>query len=223
MNSGRATGHTFEFGKSIASSASGVDSMRNALPRIVDNQTRRAALDELRKREQAATPELDAIAAQRRRLPMVELPDDTLIGADGPIRLVDVFRVATARRSFTVWACRLALVGVSTQDREARSWFCRLRRRPTCRRRPGCSGSRRRIPRGRSRRKWWPLLRPARRRPPHVSSSRSRPRHHVQRPNPAYPLDGPRDDGLCCRHGGCVDRDGYLADLPAQNLPLCSS
>jgi predicted dithiol-disulfide oxidoreductase (DUF899 family) len=65
--------------------------MSNALPPIVDRQTWRAALDELRKREKAATRELDAIAAQRRRLPMVELPDYTLIGADGPIRLVDVF------------------------------------------------------------------------------------------------------------------------------------
>ena len=43
-------------------------------PPVVDPQTWRAALDELRKREKAATRELDAIAAQRRRLPMVELP-----------------------------------------------------------------------------------------------------------------------------------------------------
>ena len=50
-----------------------------------------AALAELRGREKAATRELDAIAAARRRLPMVELPDYTLEGADGPIRLVDVF------------------------------------------------------------------------------------------------------------------------------------
>ncbi len=49
--------------------------MSNALPPIVDDQTWRAKLDELRKREKAATRELDAIAAQRRRLPMVELPD----------------------------------------------------------------------------------------------------------------------------------------------------
>ena len=62
-----------------------------ALPPIVDYQTWRAKLDELRTREKAATRELDAIAAQRRRLPMVELPAYTLIGADGPIRLVDVF------------------------------------------------------------------------------------------------------------------------------------
>ena len=65
--------------------------MSNALPPIVDGQTWRAALDDLRKREKAATRELDAIAAQRRRLPMVELPNYTLIGADGPIRLADVF------------------------------------------------------------------------------------------------------------------------------------
>src|SRR6201998_273200 len=62
-----------------------------ALPPIVDHPTWRATLDELRKREKAATRELDAIAAQRRRLPMVELPDYTLIGTDGPVRLVDVF------------------------------------------------------------------------------------------------------------------------------------
>ncbi|MGD1111047.1 MAG: DUF899 family protein, partial [Mycobacterium sp.] len=65
--------------------------MSNALPPIVDHQTWRAALDDLRKREKAATRELDAIAAQRRRLPMVEIPDYTLIGVDGRIRLIDVF------------------------------------------------------------------------------------------------------------------------------------
>ena len=65
--------------------------MSNALPPIVDHTTWRAKLDELRKREKAATRELDAIAAQRRRLPMVELPGYVLIGADGPVRLVDVF------------------------------------------------------------------------------------------------------------------------------------
>ncbi|HYD09447.1 MAG TPA: DUF899 family protein, partial [Acidimicrobiales bacterium] len=48
-------------------------------------------LAELRKREKAATRELDAIAAQRRRLPMVELPDYVLDGEDGPVRLADVF------------------------------------------------------------------------------------------------------------------------------------
>jgi predicted dithiol-disulfide oxidoreductase (DUF899 family) len=62
-----------------------------ALPPVVDQDTWRAALDDLRVREKAATRELDAIAAQRRRLPMVEMPDYTLIGKDGPVRLADVF------------------------------------------------------------------------------------------------------------------------------------
>ncbi|GAA5202619.1 DUF899 domain-containing protein [Microbacterium jejuense] len=63
----------------------------NALPPVVDAEAWRRELAELRVREKAATRELDAIAAQRRRLPMVELPDYTLVGKDGPIRLVDVF------------------------------------------------------------------------------------------------------------------------------------
>lgn len=62
-----------------------------AKPEVVDAQTWRSALDELRQREKAATRELDAIAAARRRLPMVEMDDYVLTGADGPIRLVDVF------------------------------------------------------------------------------------------------------------------------------------
>jgi predicted dithiol-disulfide oxidoreductase (DUF899 family) len=49
-----------------------------AQPPVVDQQTWQTALDDLRKREKAATRELDAIAAQRRRLPMVELPDYTI-------------------------------------------------------------------------------------------------------------------------------------------------
>ena len=62
-----------------------------ALPPVVDAETWRRELAALRAREKAATRELDAIAAQRRRLPMVELPDYRLEGEDGPVRLVDVF------------------------------------------------------------------------------------------------------------------------------------
>jgi predicted dithiol-disulfide oxidoreductase (DUF899 family) len=61
------------------------------LPPVADHETWRKELDELRAREKAATRELDAIAAQRRRLPMVQLPDYTLVGAEGPVRLADVF------------------------------------------------------------------------------------------------------------------------------------
>ncbi|GGF28493.1 DUF899 domain-containing protein [Williamsia phyllosphaerae] len=62
-----------------------------ALPPVVEPAAWRTELDELRRREKAATRELDAIAAQRRRLPMVEVGDHTLVGADGPVRLADIF------------------------------------------------------------------------------------------------------------------------------------
>lgn len=60
-------------------------------PPVVDRPTWAAALADLRRREKAATRELDAIAAQRRRLPMVELPEYTLVGEQGPVRLAEVF------------------------------------------------------------------------------------------------------------------------------------
>lgn len=63
----------------------------STVPPVVDVDTWRAELDELRRREKAATRELDAIAAQRRRLPMVAVGDHVLVGADGPVRLVDIF------------------------------------------------------------------------------------------------------------------------------------
>lgn len=66
-----------------------------ALPPVVDADTWRRELDALRVREKAATRELDAIAAQRRRLPMVEMPDYVLEGENGPVRLVDVFEGAS--------------------------------------------------------------------------------------------------------------------------------
>ncbi len=63
----------------------------NARPPVVDADTWQRELDALRVREKAATRELDAIAAQRRRLPMVEMPDYTLEGEHGPVRLAEVF------------------------------------------------------------------------------------------------------------------------------------
>lgn len=62
-----------------------------ALPPVVDQETWQRELDELRVREKAATRELDAIAAQRRRLPMVKMADYTLEGPAGPVALADVF------------------------------------------------------------------------------------------------------------------------------------
>lgn len=71
------------------------------LPPIVDESTWRRELDELRAREKAATRELDAIAALRRRLPAVRLHEYTLEGPDGPIRLADVF---DGRRQLIVYS-----------------------------------------------------------------------------------------------------------------------
>ncbi|MFI6903920.1 DUF899 domain-containing protein [Nonomuraea sp. NPDC050394] len=67
----------------------------NALPPVVDADSWQRELDELRTREKAATRELDAIAAQRRRLPMVRMPDYTLEGEEGKIRLADIFEGRT--------------------------------------------------------------------------------------------------------------------------------
>jgi predicted dithiol-disulfide oxidoreductase (DUF899 family) len=59
---------------------------------VVDRATWQAELDALRIREKAHTREGDAIAAARRRLPMVEVePAITLIGPHGPITLLDAF------------------------------------------------------------------------------------------------------------------------------------
>jgi predicted dithiol-disulfide oxidoreductase (DUF899 family) len=62
-----------------------------ALPPVVDAGTWQRQLDALRAREKAAARELGAIAAQRRRLPMVKVPDCTLEGEQGPVRLAGVF------------------------------------------------------------------------------------------------------------------------------------
>jgi len=63
----------------------------SALPPVVDAATWQHQLDELRAREKAATRELDAIAAQRRRLPMVQMPEYTLAGEQGAVRLAEIF------------------------------------------------------------------------------------------------------------------------------------
>jgi predicted dithiol-disulfide oxidoreductase (DUF899 family) len=63
-----------------------------ALPAVVDRATWQAELDRLRVREKAHTREGDAIAAARRRLPMVEVdPTVQLIGSQGPVTLLSVF------------------------------------------------------------------------------------------------------------------------------------
>src|SRR5664280_178753 len=63
-----------------------------SLPTVVDRDIFQAELDSLRVREKAHTREGDAIAAARRRLPMVEFyPTITLIGPDCPVSLLEAF------------------------------------------------------------------------------------------------------------------------------------
>lgn len=67
-------------------------SQTDGLPPVVDRATFQSQLDQLRIREKAHTREGDAIAAERRRLPMVEIAADAeLIGPDGPVTLLDAF------------------------------------------------------------------------------------------------------------------------------------
>jgi predicted dithiol-disulfide oxidoreductase (DUF899 family) len=70
------------------------DLMRDELgaPKIVDRNTFQAELDALRVREKAHSREGDAIAAARRRLPMVKVNGATpLIGERGKVTLLNVF------------------------------------------------------------------------------------------------------------------------------------
>ena len=62
-------------------------------PPVVDLATWQSARDELLIREKAHTHEGDAIAAARRRLPMVEL-DGTVkvVGPNGPTPFLDLFQ-----------------------------------------------------------------------------------------------------------------------------------
>lgn len=61
-------------------------------PKVVDRATFQAEVDALREREKAHTREGDAIAAARRRLPMVAVDGATpLIGDNGPTTLLDAF------------------------------------------------------------------------------------------------------------------------------------
>ncbi|HEX3425748.1 MAG TPA: DUF899 family protein [Acidimicrobiales bacterium] len=62
------------------------------LPKTVDREAFETELGRLRLREKAHTREGDAIAAARRRLPMVEVdPTLTLIGPHGPLTLLEAF------------------------------------------------------------------------------------------------------------------------------------
>lgn len=71
------------------------------LPEVVAAPEWQAARDELLVREKAATRALDAVAAQRRKLPMVEVrADHEFEGPAGPVSLPDLF---AGRRQLIVY------------------------------------------------------------------------------------------------------------------------
>ncbi|HST64622.1 MAG TPA: DUF899 family protein [Mycobacteriales bacterium] len=65
---------------------------KRAVPEVADRATWQAKVDEIRVKEKALTRAGDALAAERRRLPMVEVDASTkLIGAAGPVAFLDLF------------------------------------------------------------------------------------------------------------------------------------
>lgn len=62
------------------------------LPPVTDRVTWRAQIDALRVKEKAHTRAGDALASERRRLPMAEVDARTpLVGAAGEVTLLDAF------------------------------------------------------------------------------------------------------------------------------------
>jgi predicted dithiol-disulfide oxidoreductase (DUF899 family) len=76
-----------------------------ATPPIVDRETWQEQIEALRDREKAHTREGDAIAAARRRLPMVEVdPATPVVGAQGEVPLSDTFEGRTQLfASYMMW------------------------------------------------------------------------------------------------------------------------
>jgi predicted dithiol-disulfide oxidoreductase (DUF899 family) len=65
---------------------------RKAIPSIVSLDQWQAGHEALLRKEKAATRARDALAAERRRMPMVEIEKDYVFeGPDGPARLLDLF------------------------------------------------------------------------------------------------------------------------------------
>lgn len=77
-----------------------------ATPAVVDRADFQTELDALRVREKSHTREGDAIAAARRRLPMVEVdPNLELIGPNGPLTLLQAFE---GRRQLIAYSTSLS-------------------------------------------------------------------------------------------------------------------
>ncbi len=63
----------------------------SAMPEIVSAQQWQSERDALLKAEKEATRALDALAARRRRLPMVRFDNYEFAGPDGPVTLLELF------------------------------------------------------------------------------------------------------------------------------------
>src|SRR5262245_30246373 len=71
-----------------------------AIPKIVSRDEWEQARAALLIREKAHTHASDELAAARRRLPMARMAPVTVVGRNGPVRLVDVFE---SRRMLIVY------------------------------------------------------------------------------------------------------------------------
>src|SRR4051812_1602783 len=92
-----------------------------SMPAVVDRATFQAELDALRVREKAHTREGDAIAAARRRLPMVEVdPAIPLTGAHGTLTLLDAFE---GRQQLIAYYFMWHTGHLATQQCEGCTWF----------------------------------------------------------------------------------------------------
>jgi predicted dithiol-disulfide oxidoreductase (DUF899 family) len=91
------------------------------LPAAVERATFQAELDTLRIREKAHTREGDAIAAARRRLPMVEVDAGTeLTGPDGPLTLLEAFE---GRRQLIAYYFMWHPGGPAAEQCEGCTWY----------------------------------------------------------------------------------------------------
>src|ERR1039458_7105185 len=84
-----------------------------ATPPIVDRETWQEQIQALRVREKAHTRQGDAIAAARRRLPMVGVaPASPVIGAAGEVPLIDTFEGRSQLfASYHMWHTGLPAAG----------------------------------------------------------------------------------------------------------------
>jgi predicted dithiol-disulfide oxidoreductase (DUF899 family) len=91
------------------------------MPPTADRATFEASVAELRTREKAHTREGDAIAAARRRLPMVEVDAGLeLTGPDGPVSLLDAF---DGRRQLILYYFMWHAGHVAAEQCEGCTWY----------------------------------------------------------------------------------------------------